>query len=126
MRSVSLIIGRGFTLVKMAAGKFARDFERVPEIEEVAPKDFVAIKRARDQQGRDRSFNSNVFLYKNLPWHPQYIQHRAIRLEMVKILRQRLLECVQREEVNHKQMCRKEVEAYTKALQRSRTEGMSW
>ena len=48
----------------MAAGKFARDFERVPEIEEVAPKDFVAIKRARDQQGRDRSFNSNVFLYK--------------------------------------------------------------
>ena len=52
----------------MAAGKFARDFERVPEIEEVAPKDFVAIKRARDQQGRDRSFNSNVFLYKNLPW----------------------------------------------------------
>ena len=68
MRNVSLIIGRGFTLVKMAAGKFARDFERVPEIEEVAPKDFVAIKRARDQQGRDRSFNSNVFLYKNLPW----------------------------------------------------------
>ena len=49
--------------------------------------------------------------------------NRAVDLEVVKILRDRVQECVRREEVNHPQRCREHVEAYFKAFHKYRSEG---
>lgn len=48
---------------------------------------------------------------------------RAIDLEELKLLRVRLMECQRREEVNHPQRCRQEVEDYMKAFKKYRSEG---
>ena len=49
--------------------------------------------------------------------------HRAVDLEVVRILRDRVKECQRREEVNHLQRCREHVEAYMKAFLKYRSEG---
>ena len=48
---------------------------------------------------------------------------RAIDLEELKLLRLRVMECQRREEVNHPQRCRQEVEDYMKAFKKYRSEG---
>ena len=48
---------------------------------------------------------------------------RAIDLEELKLLRVRVMECQRREEVNHPQRCRQEVEDYMKAFKKYRSEG---
>jgi len=48
---------------------------------------------------------------------------RAIDLEEIKLLKQRLIECQRREEVNHPQRCRQEAEDYLKAFRKYRSEG---
>ena len=50
---------------------------------------------------------------------------RAIDLEELKLLRVRVMECQRREEVNHPQRCRQEVEDYMKAFKKYRSEGQS-
>jgi NADH dehydrogenase (ubiquinone) 1 beta subcomplex subunit 10 len=77
------------------------EYERVPGLDEIDPKDFVALKKARDQLVRDR----------------------AVDLEEVKILRERVRDCVRREEVNHPQRCREHVDAYFKAFRKYKSEG---
>ena len=41
------------------AAKYPREYERVPDLSEVAPKDFIGNKRARDQRARDRSADTD-------------------------------------------------------------------
>lgn len=48
---------------------------------------------------------------------------RAIDLEEIKLLKQRLIECQRKEEVNHPQRCRQEAEDYLKAFRKYRSEG---
>ncbi|XP_003382776.1 PREDICTED: NADH dehydrogenase [ubiquinone] 1 beta subcomplex subunit 10-A-like isoform X2 [Amphimedon queenslandica] len=83
------------------ASKWPREYPRVPGLDEVEPGDFLGKQKARDQVARDR----------------------AIDLEVVRILRERVKECQRREEVNHLQRCREHVEAYMKAHRKYRSEG---
>lgn len=80
---------------------FLRDFPPVTPLEEVDRSDYVALNKARQQRARER----------------------AIDLEEVKILRDRVRECVRREEVNHPQRCREVVAMYMKAFRKYRSEG---
>ncbi len=48
---------------------------------------------------------------------------RAIDLEVVKILRERVRDCQKREEVNHPERCREHVEKYMTAFKKYRSEG---
>ena len=41
--------------------KFPREYPTVPGLDEIDPKDFVALKRARDQRTRER-FAQNTFI----------------------------------------------------------------
>ena len=50
---------------------------------------------------------------------------RAVDLEELKLLRVRVMECQRKEEVNHPQRCRQEVEDYMKAFKKYRSEGQS-
>ena len=81
--------------------KYPREYPRVTSLEEVDRNDFVALANAQNQWVRDRT----------------------IDLEEVKVLRERLNECVRREEVNHPQNCREIAEAYLKAFKKYRSEG---
>lgn len=45
-------------------------------------------------------------------------------LEVVKILRYRVRECVRREGVNHPQRCREHVDAYWEAFHKYKSEGI--
>ena len=49
---------------------------------------------------------------------------RAIDLEEVKLLRQKVRDCQRREEVNHPQRCREHVDNYLKAYHKYRSEGI--
>ena len=49
---------------------------------------------------------------------------RAVDLEEVKILRQRVMECQRREEVNHPQRCREDAIAYMTAFKKYKSQGM--
>lgn len=83
--------------------KWPREYERVPGLDEIDRNDFVALTKARHQLVRDR----------------------AIDLEEIKILRQRLMDCQRREEVNHAQRCREHVEAYMTAFRKYKSQGWS-
>lgn len=83
------------------AEPFHREYPRVPSLDEVDRSDVVALTRAREQWVRDR----------------------AIELERVKILRQRVSDCNRKEGVNHMQSCRKEVKEYMTALRAYRSKG---
>lgn len=50
---------------------------------------------------------------------------RAVDLEMVKILRKRVEDCVRREEVNHPQRCREHAIAYMEAFHKYKSQGIS-
>ena len=52
-----------------------------------------------------------------------FIYNRLVAIEVVNILRDRFQECVRREEVNHKQNCRKELLRYNKALKQYKATG---
>lgn len=80
---------------------FLRDFPPVTPLEEVDRSDYVALYKARQQRTRER----------------------AIDLEEVKLLRDRVRECVRREEVNHPQRCREVVAQYMEAFKKYRSEG---
>ena len=49
--------------------------------------------------------------------------YRAIDLEEVKILRQRVQDCMRRETVNHPQRCREHAIAYLEAYRKYKTKG---
>ena len=83
------------------AEPFHRKYPRVPTFDEIDKNDAVAVTRAREQWVRDR----------------------AIELEKVKILRQRVSVCSRNEGVNHMQNCRKEVKEYVTALREYRSKG---
>ena len=80
---------------------FLREFPPVTPLEEVDQNDLVALHKARQQRTRER----------------------AIDLEEVKILRDRVRECVRREEVNHPLRCREVVAQYMEAFKKYRSEG---
>jgi NADH dehydrogenase (ubiquinone) 1 beta subcomplex subunit 10 len=83
------------------AEPFHREYPRVPTYDEIDKRDAVAVALAREQWVRDR----------------------AIELEKVKILRQRVSDCSRKEGVNHMQNCRKEVKEYMTALREYRSKG---
>jgi NADH dehydrogenase (ubiquinone) 1 beta subcomplex subunit 10 len=81
--------------------KWPREYERVPELEEVDRNDFVAYTKAKHQRVRDR----------------------AVHREELKILQERLSDCVKREEVNHQQRCRSQSKAYWNSFRKYRSQG---
>jgi hypothetical protein len=81
--------------------KWPRKYERVTELEDVDPNDFVALTKARHQRARDR----------------------AVDLEEVKILRKRLSDCIRREDVNYLQNCREDSKAYWQSFKKYRSQG---
>lgn len=52
--------------------------------------------------------------------------HRAIDLEEIKILRQRVQDCVRRETVNHPQRCREHAIAYLEAYRKYKSQGETY
>ena len=84
-----------------AENKYLRDYPKGPSFDEIDKNDFVQRAKARDH----------------------WVRERAISLQEVIILRDRVRSCVQNEEVNHPQRCREHVAAYMKAYQKYRSEG---
>jgi hypothetical protein len=86
----------------MSAGpKLFHEYPKEPSLEEVDKNDFVALTRARHQ----------------------WVRERAVALEEIKILRDKVRECVIREEVNHPQKCKEYGEAYMKAFKKYKSQG---
>ena len=81
--------------------KLFNEYPKEPGLDEVDKNDLVALTRARHQ----------------------WVRERAVALEEVKILRDRVRECYRKEEVNHAQRCREHAEAYMKAFKKYRSEG---
>ena len=79
-----------------------REYPRYPGLDEIDHSDFVALSRAREQAVRDR----------------------AIDQQETRILRERLIECVRREDVNYPQRCREHAKAYMKAYKKYRSGGI--
>ena len=52
------------------------------------------------------------------------LSSRAVDLEEIKILRQRVNDCQRREEVNHPQRCREHVLAYLSAFKKYKSQGI--
>ena len=97
-----------------------REYERVPDLSEVDPEDYVAYTKAKHQWVRDRlAMSTASLMHVIVSPHP----HRAVDLEVVKILRERMKDCQRREGVNHPQNCRDHTIAYMTALRKYQSEG---
>ncbi|XP_064406747.1 NADH dehydrogenase [ubiquinone] 1 beta subcomplex subunit 10-like [Halichondria panicea] len=83
------------------SNNWPREYERVTDLKDVDREDMVAFTKAKHQWVRDR----------------------AIDLETVKILRERVKNCQRKEGVNHPQRCRDHAIAYMTALRKYQSEG---
>ena len=52
-----------------------------------------------------------------------FLCYRAVDLEELKLLRERVIECQRREEVNHPQRCREHAIAYMEAFKKYKSQG---